>query len=367
MKTLRELYKEARYPLAGNGPRNIGVTKKVFEPLDPEMDGDMYGTGVLMGSFEKKMAQVLGKEAAVFFPSGTMAQQVAMRIHCDRKGVNRVAYHPYCHMEIHEQDGLKELHKIESLLLGEEDRLFTLDDIKALVDSEKIQSLDQDLACIVHELPQREIGGQLPELQDLGAMLAYASDHQIVNHLDGARLFECLPYYKCQAKDIAGLFDTVYISFYKGIGGVAGAVLAGDEDFVKEAKIWKRRHGGDLICLYPYVLTSDYYYELRKDRMAHYWEGAKKLAGMFNDIEGVTTVPEIPVTNMFHVYLDAESENVEKAIRKVMEEESLAISGYVREKGGKSTFEISIGDAFDAVSDDKLKASFELFNNALAE
>lgn len=76
------------------------------------------------------MAQYLGKASAVFFPSGTMAQQIALRIWCDQKELYKVAYHPLSHLEIHEEDGLKKLHGIEPILLADKDQVITLEDVE---------------------------------------------------------------------------------------------------------------------------------------------------------------------------------------------------------------------------------------------
>lgn len=355
MSRLADVYNQTTYKITGHGPRTIGVLKKVLDGLDPDSLSDMYGQGSDIEGFETKMADLLGKEGAVFFPSGTMAQQVAMRIHCDRKGIQQVAYHPLCHMEIHEQEGLKHLHKIESVLVGSQERLFTLDDLKAI---------KMPVACLVHELPQREIGGQLPSMEALREMVAYTKSQGVVNHLDGARLFECLPYYQCDAKGIGDLFDTVYLSFYKGLGGIAGAILAGDAEFVKEAKIWKRRHGGDLISLYPYVLSADFYYEERRGKMAAYHKEATDLAAMFNSHQGMMTLPSVPVTNMFHVHFTAKAEKVEEALTRVGHETSIGLSSYARPKGqGGAYFEVSVGDRLAQVP----KAALEIAIDRLEE
>ncbi|GJM75941.1 hypothetical protein HMSSN036_81570 [Paenibacillus macerans] len=160
-KTLKEVFDRAEYPLTGHGRREVDVLKAVLAGVDGGVESDMYGAGKVIEDFEAKMAGVLGKEAAVFFPSGTMAQQIALRIWCDRRGVARVAYHPLCHLEIHEKDGLKELHRIEPILLADPNRLIGLADVMNLPD---------DVACLLLELPQREIGGQLPEFAELEAI-----------------------------------------------------------------------------------------------------------------------------------------------------------------------------------------------------
>ena len=124
MSSFLEVYKQTRYKVAGNGPRNIQVLKEALVNWDGEQESDHYGKGKIIDEFQEKMANYLGKEAAVFFPSGTMAQQIALRIWCDEKGLKKVAYHPLSHLEIHEEDGLKELHHIEPILLADKDVSF---------------------------------------------------------------------------------------------------------------------------------------------------------------------------------------------------------------------------------------------------
>ncbi|WP_081739850.1 low specificity L-threonine aldolase, partial [Paenibacillus sp. JCM 10914] len=257
----------------------------------------MYGNGAVIEEFQSQIADELGMETAVFFPTGTMAQQIALRIWCDEIGINQVAYHPLCHLEIHEEDGLKELHHIHPILLANSSRLITLQDI---------QSIDQEIACLLLELPQREMGGQLPAFEELVAISAYCRAKGIKLHLDGARLFEITPYYKKSAAEICSLFDSVYVSFYKGIGGIAGAMLLGSKEFTTKSKVWKRRHGGDLISLYPYIISSQYYYNQRIDKMERYYNEAVELAAMYNQCPGINTRPEVPVSNMFHVHFEIE-------------------------------------------------------------
>ncbi|HLI07996.1 MAG TPA: beta-eliminating lyase-related protein [Ktedonobacteraceae bacterium] len=126
-------------------------------------------------------------------------------------------FHPTCHLEIHEQHGYQRLHHLPGILLGESQRLLTLEDVKKVA---------EPLAALLIELPQREIGGQLPAWEDLTALTDRARERGIVLHLDGARLWECQPFYGREYRKIAALFDTVYVSFYKILGGIAGAVLA---------------------------------------------------------------------------------------------------------------------------------------------
>lgn len=131
-KNLFEAYKNAIHPLQGHGKRNFDVLKEALEGFDGDVDSDIYGSGKIIEDFQEKMADSLGKEKAVFFLSGTMAQQISLRIWCDQKQVQKVAYHPLCHLEIHEEDGLKKLHGIEPILLADKDRVIKLEDVVGL-------------------------------------------------------------------------------------------------------------------------------------------------------------------------------------------------------------------------------------------
>ncbi|MEH7438888.1 beta-eliminating lyase-related protein [Neobacillus drentensis] len=356
-KTLLDAFKETEYQLPGHGNRDIQVLKEAFVNVDGDLESDMYGKGKIIEDFQAKMAEYLGKEAAVFFPSGTMAQQIALRIWCDQKGVKRVAYHPLSHLEIHEEDGLKELHHIEPVLLADKSRVISLEDVLGM---------DEDIACLLLELPQREIGGQLPDYRTLEEISAYCREKGIKLHLDGARLFEIIPYYQKSAEEICALFDSVYVSFYKGIGGIAGAILAGEKAFTEESKVWKRRHGGDLISLYPYLISADYYFDQRIPKMAQYFEEAKELAALYNQCHAVETKPAIPVSNMFHVHVHVSKQELEPILLAVYEETGLGLTSYLRETHAEECyFEVNIGDRFAAVPKEKVGKTFEVLDEKI--
>jgi len=207
-------------------PRDILAELSAFTA--PEVDSDIYGKGDLIEGFEAEIAALLGKPAAVFMPSGTMAQQIALRIWADRKGVRQIAFHPTCHLELHEQQAYREMHHLQGVLVGDRYHLITLDDLK---------HIPVPLAALLLELPQRYLGGALPSWEDLNAQTAWAHERGIVTHMDGARLWECKPFYRREYAEIAALFDTVYVSFYKILDGIAGAALAGPEDLIAEARL----------------------------------------------------------------------------------------------------------------------------------
>jgi len=355
--SLVEAFQQTKYQIAGNGKRNIQILKEAFEQIDGQQESDMYGNGKIIETFQEKMASYLGKESAVFIPSGTMAQQIALRIWCDEKGIKKVAYHPLSHLEIHEEDGLKELHHIDTVLLGEETGLIGLEDIR---------DLDQEIACLLLELPQREIGGQLPDYKSIEEISEYCKTNGIRLHLDGARLFEILPYYQKSVEEVCSLFDSVYISFYKGIGGIAGAILAGDNDFIKQSKVWKRRHGGDLISLYPYIISANYYFDKRISKMEQYYENAIELATFFNSCPFIQTKPAVPVSNMFHVHISQSKAKLEVVFKEIYYNTGIGLTSYLKETSQSSvSFEVNVGDQYHSIPKDKLQSVFQLLQDKL--
>jgi threonine aldolase len=279
--------------------------------VDDAERADRYGEGERLGRLERRVAELLGKEAAVFMPSGTMAQQIALRIWCERGGRRTVAFHPTCHLELHEEKGYERLHGLHGTLVGDTHRLIELADLEAL---------REPVAALLLELPQREIGGLLPGWDDLVAQTDWARERGVVLHLDGARLWEAQPFYARPHAEIAGLFDSVYVSFYKGLGGMAGAILAGDAELVAEAQVWQHRHGGTLVTVAPYVIAAETALDERLARMPAYLEHARALAAALATVEGIEVVPDPPQTPLFHVHLDGERAALVDAALSVAEE-----------------------------------------------
>jgi threonine aldolase len=142
-------------------------------------------------------------------------------------------------------------------------------------------------------------------------------------HVDGARLWECTPYYGRSPADIAALFDTVYVSFYKGLGGLAGACLAGDVDVIDEARLWRRRHGGTLFGLWPNAASGLAGLRTRLPLMPAYFEHALAIADGLRGIPGVEIVPDPPQTPMMHLRLRVDRDVFVANARRLAEEQGI--------------------------------------------
>ena len=338
--------------LFGHGPqRPRAVLADLAAEAGLDEEPDRYGEGSLISDFEGDIAALLGKEAAVFLPSGTMAQQIALRIWAGRARNSTVAFHPTCHLEIHEQKGYELLHGLHGQLVGERSRLITLGDLRKSAGP---------LAALLLELPQREIGGQLPSWSDLEAQTTWAREQGAAAHMDGARLWESGPFYGRSYAEIAALFDSVYVSFYKGIGAIAGAALTGPAAFVAEARLWQRRHGGNLVQLYPFVLSARANLRRRLDKFGAYYQRAQAVARVLGAVPGINVKPDPPQTNMMHVYLHCDPEALLEACVDIARTERVLLFRRTVPTGvpGLAAVELAIGDAAEAFTDQEIGAYF---------
>jgi threonine aldolase len=287
--------------------RDLRTTLLALAERAPAVDGiDFYGEGELAERLEARVATLLGKEAAVWMPSGTMAQQIALRIHAERCGRRRVAFHPCCHLEEHEERGYEELHGLEAHLLGTRERLATAADL---------DEIGEPVAAVLVELPQRDLGGRFPAWDDLVAFCEMAREQNAALHLDGARLWQCGPFYGRPLDQIADLFDTVYVSFYKDLAAPAGAALVGPEDLIEDARVWQVRHGGRLYSAHPFLIAAERGLDEVLPRMPELVAYAAELAKELATLDGVEVVPNPPQSAMFHVYVQRPLEPLQEAAR----------------------------------------------------
>lgn len=331
---------------------------EIAESEYAEMRPDFYGQGGFLSEMESEIAQLLGKEACVIMPSGTMAQPIALRIWSDRARNPLVAFHPTCHLQLHEQMGYQALHHLRANLIGSPDRLFTLDDLTAMPDLP---------ASLLIELPQREIGGQLPSWEDLWEVTAWAKQRNIRLHLDGARLWESQPFYGRPLSEIVQDFDSVYVSFYKILFGLPGAALAGPADFIAEARIWMRRQGGNLVHLFPTAISAKLGLDRYLPEIPRYVERARHVAGLLSALPGVSVVPNDPPTNMMHLHFEYSSEHVLEAAGQIAEDHSFLILQWASDRGPGSKTELTIASAALEIDDDHLSNLIGTFGLVLSQ
>ena len=314
--------------------------RSVISELD-QSDGatwDRYGEGGPVGALEGQVAQLLGKPAAVMFPSGTMAQQSTLRVWSDRGASRRIAIPALSHLLHHEQDGPR-------LLNGFEWALLTTGSVVPRVDH--LDAIPGPLGAAILELPLRDGGYLLPSWEELEAFSGACRDRGVPLHLDGARIWESAPHLEHSPAEIAALASTVYVSFYKGLRGLGGAVVAGPEDVIAEARLWRSRHGGTLWTMLPYAVSALRGLRDELPRMTEYHERAVAMAELLA-AKGIRTFPAHPHCNAFRMFVEAPGDVVTERVVSTMERERLAVAPQWQDSEGVpgwSWAEFTVGPA----------------------
>ncbi|SCG67106.1 threonine aldolase family protein [Micromonospora humi] len=255
---------------------------------------DFYGEGGAVAELEARVAELLGAEAAALFPSGTMAQQVAVRYGAELTGRPGVGLHPLSHPLLHERDAYTLLAGVRAVRTTTAPRNPTADEVAAL---------DEPVGTLCLELPLRDAGFVLPTWDELVAVVAAARSRGARVHFDGARLWESTVHLGFSTAEIAALADSTYVSLYKSLGGHSGAVLVGDAELVRYARAWRHRYGGTLFQQWPVALAALAGLERELPRLAGYVGHAKVVAEALAGLPGARVHPTPPHTHQFRFWL----------------------------------------------------------------
>jgi threonine aldolase len=306
---------------------------------------DTYGEGALIEDFERRIAALTGKAAAAFMPSGVMAQMAAVRVWTERAGLPRFGLHPTSHLIGHEREAYQALFGLHGAVVGDRLRPMTATDLG---------KEPSPMACLIVELPIREAGGQLPTWEELEALKAACRERGIALHMDGARLWESRAFYSRTYAEIAEGFSSVYVSAYKGLGGVSGSVLAGDEDFIAEARLWRQRMGGTLYHQSPMIASAAMRLEARLAQLRACYDRALSLAEALSGIPGLRVNPARPHVNMMHLYFEAPAKAVLERRDAIAERDGVWVIGGARaaEVPGWSVGELYVGDTLVGLGDE---------------
>jgi threonine aldolase len=297
---------------------------------------DLYGDGGPVEVLEARVAGLLGTPAALFFPTGTMAQQVALRCWAGRTGNPAVAMHPLAHPEVHERHAYAALTGLRAVFPTREPRQPTADEIR---------DLDEPFGTLLLELPLRDAGFLLPTWDELAAMGAAARERGARVHVDGARLWEATPYLGHPLPDIAGLADSVYVSFYKTLGGIAGAALAGPADLVAQARAWRHRYGGNLFQQWPAALAALHGLDTVLPRLPQFVAHAATVAAALAAVPGARVHPDPPHTHQFQWWLPDDAGRLdEAAVRMAEADKTWFAGGWTQGAPGYAMAEITVAE-----------------------
>ncbi|MFJ8047500.1 threonine aldolase family protein [Streptomyces luteogriseus] len=327
-RTARRVF--ARFGFHRTLRERLAVLAEAEAVHDLDELSDVYGDGVVE-ALETKVAGLLGTEAAVFFPTGTMAQQVALRCWAGRTGNPTVALHALSHPEVHERNAFSEVGGLRPVRLTGEPRLPT---------AAEVRDFEEPFGALMLELPLRDAGFVLPTWEELTEVVEAARERDAVVHFDGARLWESTVHFGRPLEEIAGLADSVYVSFYKSLEAFGGAALAGPKELVEEARTWRHRYGGMVFQQFPTALSALVGLERQLPRLPEYVAHARVVAAALREgfaaagVPWARVHPEVPHTHDFQVWLPYEPDVLAEAAVRTAEETGVVLFGGAWGRGG---------------------------------
>lgn len=259
-----------------------------------EVGDEQKGEDPTVNRLVEQVCELLGKEAAVFLPSGTMANQISLAVHCapgDEFYCDRTA-HP-----IHsEAGGASAISGAQPCVLDGERGVFAASQLEAALSPVSRYAPRPRLVWV--EQTANLAGGTCWRPEQLKEVTEVASERDMATHMDGARLMNAVVATAVPASSMAGRFDSVWIDFSKGLGAPIGAALAGSEEFIDEAWRWKQRLGGSMRQAGIAAAAAIYALGHHVERLADDHALARRLAEGLAAVGGVDLDPSAVETNI---------------------------------------------------------------------
>jgi threonine aldolase len=233
---------------------------------DKKVEADNYSLGGSIEALEIKFAAMLGKEAAIFMPTGTLANQLAIRVLAGNS--SRVIVQEESHVYNDTGDACQVLSNLNLIPLGAGKASFTLDEVSGVVKKSAGGRVPEKIGVISIESPVRRKSGEVFDYEEMKKISSYAREQKIKMHLDGARIFLAPAYTGVSVMDYTSLFDTVYVSLYKYFNAASGAILAGPKEIIAPMYNTRRMFGSGLHQAWPLGVVADFYADGFNDRFA---------------------------------------------------------------------------------------------------
>lgn len=178
-------------------------------------------------------------------------------------------------------------------------------------------------------------------------MTGWARDLGAATHMDGARLWEASAGYGRNEVEVAEGFDTIYVSFYKGLGAISGCCVAGPADVIAEVSEWRTRHGGRVFALWPYAASALVSLRHRRPKMPEYLEHARRIAASLTGLDWIRVLPDPPHTAMMHLVIHVTKEELLERGLAVAQSEGVwtFAQPFAVDHHNQLRLELSVGDA----------------------
>lgn len=259
-----------------------------------EVGDDVYGEDPTVNRLQDTVADLLGKEAALFVPSGVMANQIALKLHTapgDEVILNRRS-----HIYNYESGAPALVSGVQLAPIDSPDVLLRAEQVEAAIRPTMDVFPQTRLVCVENTLNKG--GGRVYPLEQLAAIAEVAQQHDLALHLDGARLWNAAAAAGVAEREYAALADTVWIALSKGLGAPVGSVLAGPADRMAQARRIRKLLGGGMRQAGVLAAAGLYAIEHHRPALGHDHEKAHRLAQGVADLPGFTIDPATVHTNI---------------------------------------------------------------------
>jgi threonine aldolase len=287
---------------------------------------DSYGKGGAVEQLEKAFTEITGKEKAIFLPTGTMANQLAIAV---LSGENtKVFVQDTSHVYRDEGDAAQSIFgkRLHPLAMGQ--TYFTAQALQEAVENMPGEEVfPSGFGAVSIENPVRRTLGQFVPLDEIKKISAYCRSKGIKLHLDGARLYLASAWTGVPVKEWASYFDTVYISLYKYLGASAGAVLCGSKEVIDKMPHLMKVHGGNMYGNWTNAAMALHRLEGLEARLQEAIKRADQIFAALNKLPGMKIVSIPGGTNIYKVELASgtDSKKLRDTLRK---EHAIALPGF---------------------------------------
>ncbi|MFP4068329.1 MAG: threonine aldolase family protein [Spirochaetaceae bacterium] len=280
---------------------------------DAEVGDEQRREDPTTNRLQERVCELLGTEAALFLPTGTMANQISFRVHC-RPG-DEIIMERTAHARNFESGAPAALSGANAEIIEGQAGMFTARRLESVLrggDNHFPRS-----RVVVIEQTSNVAGGTIWPLDQIEAVTETARRHGLAVHMDGARLFNAVVESNTPATEYARHFDSLWVDFSKGLGAPVGAALAGSREFIEQAWRFKHQFGGAMRQSGIVAAAALYALEHNIDRLADDHENARTLARGLDAIDGVTVEPV--ATNMVFFDVSGLGMGAEELVRLTME------------------------------------------------
>ena len=281
----------------GLGLLPVEYARLVLELVDKRnIAPDSYSIGGIVEELEAACARALGKERAIFMPTGTLANHLAVRALA--RGTGRVAVQEQSHIYQDTGDCVQTLSGLPLIPLAPGKATFTVEDLTQLVVTTATGRVANPVSVVSIETPVRRANGEMFDPAQMDAVVQLAKERGIALHLDGARLFLQSAYTGVDVTQYARPYDTVYVSLYKYFNAPFGAILAGPRGLLEQMHHTRRMFGGGLAQAWPVALVALHFLTGFRDRYAAAVAAAGEFFTSIGGQPGFSVVPFPNGTNL---------------------------------------------------------------------